>query len=80
MSVDDLVSRISQYIIDPIILLLFALGLLYFLWGVAIFIWQSDSEDARKKGVQHMLWGIIGMFIMIAALGIINLIEGTFGL
>jgi ABC-type phosphate transport system permease subunit len=77
---DVIIDRIVAVIINPLIYLLFAVAFLYFLWGVMMFIWKSDSDDDRKTGVRHMLWGIIGMFIMIAAFGIINLIENTLGL
>jgi hypothetical protein len=80
MSIDEFVGRINTVIINPILALLFAAGLLYFLWGVTMFIWNSDSEDARREGSKHMLWGVIGMFIMVAVWGIIGVIENTFGL
>ena len=80
MTLATLMSRIERYIIDPIILLLFSVAFLYFLWGITMFIWKADSEDARREGTKHMLWGVIGMFIMIAAYGIMNIIVNTFGL
>ena len=80
MTADRLVDNIQTFIVFPIILLLFAAGFLYFLWGMAMFIWKADSDTGRSEGIQHMLWGVIGMFIMVAAWGIINMIKGTFGL
>lgn len=80
MSIDEFLFRLETYIINPILLLLFSIGLLYFLWGIVVFIWKADSEVERSKGAQHMLWGIIGMFIMIAAYAIINIIGNTFGI
>ena len=80
MTAVTLINRIETFIINPILLLLFSVALLYFLWGITVFIWKADSEDGRSTGIQHMLWGVIGMFIMIAAWGIINIIGNTFGL
>jgi len=79
MELFELIDNITEYIIDPIILLLFGLGFLYFLWGIAKFIWNADSEVARKEGADHMIWGIVGMFIMVAAFGIISLIKNSIG-
>lgn len=79
MSVDEFVEKINTVIINPILALLFAAGLLYFMWGVTMFIWKSDSDEARRDGAKHMLWGVIGMFIMVAVGGIIKIIENTFG-
>lgn len=79
--VNVLVSRITTVIIDPLLALLFAAGLLVFLWGVVQFlIGVNEESDKKEEGKQHMLWGIIGMFIMVAALAIIRLVTSTFGL
>ncbi len=80
MTTDRLIDNINTVIINPLILLLFATAFLYFLWGMTVFIWKADSEDDRKEGKVHMLWGVIGMFVMIAALGIVRLMENMFDL
>ncbi|MBM2817934.1 MAG: seg [Parcubacteria group bacterium] len=73
----QLLYNIEYFILNPIIYLLFGLALLLFLYGVFEFIKKSDDPDERKKGGQHMLWGIIGMAIMLSAYGIINFILNT---
>ena len=73
----QLLYNIEYFILTPIIYLLFGLALLLFLYGVFEFIKKSDDPDERKKGGQHMLWGIIGMAIMLSAYGIINFILNT---
>lgn len=79
--VNVLVARLTAVIIDPLIALLFAAGLLVFLWGVVQFLGGLGGEEEKKEeGKQHMLWGIIGMFIMVAALTIIRLVTSTFGI
>lgn len=70
----DLISSINQKILNPIIGLMFGLALVVFLYGVIEFIAGSANEEKRKIGKQHMLWGIIGLFIMVSVFGIINLI------
>ncbi|MEX1120391.1 MAG: hypothetical protein WEB94_01415 [Candidatus Paceibacterota bacterium] len=47
---------------------------------MATFVWKADSDAGRATGIQHMLWGLIGMFIMIAGYGIVNLLKATFGI
>ncbi|MBX4215492.1 hypothetical protein KW797_00930 [Candidatus Parcubacteria bacterium] len=79
-ALDAFLGRLSQYILNPLIGLLFAVALAYFVWGIVQFIRNSDSDTSRAEGQQHMIWGIIGMFIMIAVFGIIQLIMGTFGI
>jgi len=74
-----LVTSIKDKIVDPIIYFLFALALLYFLYGVLEIIRNADSDEARKTGQQHVFWGVIGMTIMISFWGIMHLICRTFG-
>jgi len=58
---------------------LLALALLFFAWGLAEFILRSDSDEGRETGRQHMLWGILGIFVMVAVIGILRIITNTFG-
>ena len=61
------------------ITLLFAAAVLVFLYGVFEYVKDSGSEDARSTGRNHMLWGVVGMFIMISAFGIMRIIMNTIG-
>ena len=74
---DTLLNKIVAQILSPIIYLLIALALIYFLWGVFIFIKNADSPEKRTEGYDHMMWGIIGLFIIISVNGIISLITST---
>lgn len=74
-----LLNKISDQIINPIILLLFVLALLYFIWGVLQYVIKADSDEQREQGKQHMMWGVVGMFIMFAVGGIIEIIKNTIG-
>jgi hypothetical protein len=72
-----LIDSIEGLIINPLIGLLFALALVMFLWGLAQSIISSDSEEARTKGKKHMVCGIVGMFIMVGAYAIVNILGNT---
>ena len=73
-------NKINQFILNPIIILVFAVALLVFLFGVVQFINSETSDTKRGEGKKKIVWGLVGMFIMIAAFGIIRLILNTFGL
>ena len=72
-----LVMKINKVIINPLIALMFAVALAYFIWGVVEYLIKTGSDEARSTGKQHMLWGIIGMAVMLSAYGIINFILNT---
>ncbi len=74
MSVQELVTTITTKVFNPLIILLFAIATLVFAWGVALYIigsYGSDSRIERAKSI--MFLGLIGMFIMASAWGIVGL-------
>lgn len=73
------VSKIVSVIVVPIVTVVFALAVLYFVWGAAGLIIYKDDADKRKETEMHILWGVIGMFIMISVYGIIRLIANSIG-
>lgn len=75
--IDNLIGKINDNILNPLVLLLAGIAMVYFLWGVFEYVRDYDSAEERSKGARHMLWGIIGMFIMFSAFGIMNLIAAT---
>lgn len=58
-------------------MLLFALAAFYFLFGLLKFIQNQDNETAQEEGKSHMIWGVVGIFLMVAVYGILNLIGST---
>lgn len=79
-SVDSFVSNVNKLIINPLIILLFALAVVYFLYGVFEFISNQDNEEAKTKGKSHMIWGVIGIVIMMGVFTILNMIMNTFNI
>ena len=73
------INNIVIFIVQPLITLLFALALAYFIWGMAKFILNAEDPEKRKEGQQAMIWGVIGIFIMTAVIGILAVITNTFG-
>lgn len=72
-----IIEKVKTEIINPLIAILIAVAVAYFLYGLMMFIQNQDNEDAQKEGKQHMVWGIIGMAIMFSVYGILNLVNTT---
>jgi hypothetical protein len=74
------VDTFNRVVINPLLLLMFAFGTLYFIFGVVEFLWGlSQDTDHKNTGKQHMLWGLIGLFVMISAWSILKLIAYSVG-
>ncbi|MBI2475970.1 MAG: hypothetical protein HYV67_01895 [Candidatus Taylorbacteria bacterium] len=75
--VNKLVNNISTFILKPLMFLMFALATLVFIWGVQGFVTSADDPEARGKGARQMIWGIVGMTVMIAAAALVTIIKNT---
>jgi hypothetical protein len=80
LSIKQLMYKISFYIINPLIIFGFVLALLYFIWGVIEFLRSRDTNAEKgAEGRAHMLYGVIGLVIMVSAFAIMRLIGQTVG-
>ena len=79
-TLDELLSKVSAKIINPAIEFAFIIALVVFLFGVLEFIRGANNEEKRKKGREHIMWGIVGFLIMFGVWGIINILVNTFGI
>lgn len=79
-TVDVYISRGVDQIVNPAITLISALAFVWFLYGVVMFIVArvNGEDEGIRKGKQHMLWGLIGLFIIFSAGSIYKFITGFF--
>lgn len=75
------VKELFTLVVDPLVKLLFAAAVLYFVIGVFKFIKDKASGETADigKGAKHVLWGVIGIFIMLSVWGIIAILHNTVG-
>lgn len=73
-------ATLNEVILYPLITLMMAVALLVFLYGCFEFIANAGVPGKRDEGKKHILWGVIGMFIMVSAYGILYIAAGTFNL
>lgn len=64
-------------ILSALIPFLIALGIVYFVWGVISYVVGND-EEAKKKGRDRMIYGIIGLVVIVAVWGIVRWVTNTF--
>lgn len=73
-------DKFVTLIIDPAILIVFAAGFFLFIWGLVEFLVAINQGGDAAEGKRHMMWGIVGMLIMVSVYGIVSLLDNTFGL
>jgi phosphotransferase system glucose/maltose/N-acetylglucosamine-specific IIC component len=73
-------DNVEEAIIFPLMTLMVAVALLMFLWGGYEYVMNASDEGGRETGRRHMLYGVIGMLVMISAYAILKIAAGTFGI
>lgn len=74
------VAKINAIILFPFITLITAVALVIFLFGCFEYVKGAANETSRASGRSHILWGIIGLLVMLSAYTILSIAAGTFGI
>src|SRR3989338_405242 len=72
---DDLIN-----IMQTIMPVLLGCAVAVFFWGVVKFIWHADDEKAVQEGRMFLVWGMVGIFVIVALWSIIGFIQTELGL
>lgn len=80
MTVSQFIDTLTTVIVNPLIRLAFAVALAVFLFGVFKYVKNADNSDKRKEGAKHIIWGLIGLFIMVSVWAILEIALNTFGI
>jgi len=67
------VSRLLALVIPVLI----ALGVVYLVWGIVQYF-IGDNEEAKTKGKERIIFGIIGLVVIVGLWGLVYLVVGTF--
>ena len=79
MTGDQILENTIREVFVPLYQLVIAAGIIYFLFGAVIFIANLDDPEKKKKGQQHLLWGLIGLFIIFSIGGILKFMNQALG-
>ncbi len=76
-NVDGLIETVGRWIasLTPIA---FAAALLFFFYGLAMFILKEG--DDKEKGKSTMIWGVIAIFVMSSVFGLVSFMQNTLNL
>jgi len=67
------VNRVVNYIVPFLV----GLAVLVVIYGVFSFISNAADEEARASAKQFIIWGVIGIFIMLSVWGLVTILENT---
>lgn len=78
MSISDILEKIQEEILNPFIALLFVIATAVFMYGIIVYV-IGGGEKNIDTGKKLILYGIIGMTIMVSAWGIVRIFCEFFG-
>lgn len=77
-TVGDLLNKGTNILLKGMIPLLFTLATVAFMWGVIQYFVFPDNEEKRKKAKGYMIWGLVGLFVMVSMWAIVGALSNTF--
>ena len=78
-SVFKVIIGITQ-VMQAAVPFLIAVAVIYFLWNVLQYVINAGNDEARKTAQNGILYGIIGIVVMISFWGLIAFVQSSFGL
>ena len=76
MSIASFLNTVNTVILNPLLEVLFAVAMIYFIYAVIKLI--SAPATGKDEARNSVMYALLGMFIMISVYGIFNLVLGTF--
>jgi succinate dehydrogenase/fumarate reductase cytochrome b subunit len=77
MTFATIVGNIENLVNQSVLPLLFALGFVFFLINIVRYFFIEGGEEGQTKGRKAVLYGLIGLVVLFAVWGIINLLLAT---
>jgi len=75
----ETIATSIRTILNIVIYIMFALLIIYFIWGVIQYVSAGGDEEKLKAGKQHMIWGIVGIAVVGAIWGVASWLWNVFG-
>ena len=66
-------------VVQIFVTIMFVLSIVVFGWGIVQFILAAGDPAAVKKAKSFLLWGVIGMAVFASIFGLVNWLQGYFG-
>jgi hypothetical protein len=79
MQGEQVLQNIITEIFNPAYKLAVSFAILYFLYGGFRFLVSLNNPDEKNTGKSHLLYGLIGLFIIFSVGAIMKFFSGIFG-
>lgn len=70
--------KVVSGIINAIIPIVLALAVLFFFWGLAMYMFDAGNSEKKQEGINMMIMGVLAIFTMVSMWGIVRVLQQTF--
>lgn len=74
---NDLIMKAAD-LADIVVYFLVVIAVVFIVWNVVKYIIQPADAEGKAKASLNILWGIVGLFIIVSLWGLVNILVGTF--
>lgn len=78
-SITEILNYFTCLISGSVVPLLMSIATIMFIWGVIQYVINAEDSTKREEGRNFIIWGIIGLFVLVSIWGIVKLLTVTFG-
>jgi UDP-N-acetylmuramyl pentapeptide phosphotransferase/UDP-N-acetylglucosamine-1-phosphate transferase len=75
--IDSILKAVGS-IINTLLPLIIAGAVVWFVWNIARYVTAGD-DTAKEQAKDRIIYGVIGLFAMVAVWGLVNLLAGILG-
>ncbi len=72
------VVNLTLALLDRALFVIIGIAFIVILWGGVQLIWSGGDERRIQSARQILLWGVVGMFVMVSVWGLVFLVKNTF--
>jgi hypothetical protein len=76
-NLEDFIKKVTE-MMDAAVPMFLGFAALYFLWGFFGYIFNAGENKDQAR--EHMIWGVIMLFLIISLWGFVNILDETFDL
>ena len=66
-------------VLNTVLPLIIALAVVVFVWGIFQYVVAAD-EEKKKEAQSKIIYGVVGLFVMVSVWGLVNILVNTFGI
>lgn len=66
------------FFVNTLIPIMISVGVLMFIIGIVMYVIAKD-EEAKSRGRNLMIWGLLGLLVIVSIWGLIKIVKVTFG-